>query len=217
MTKATMPLAQEEQALLAALAEVYGDKPIDSGNVLYRAQFRPELERAIAAVMKDFQAKRGFVPQRLIRRFRVVVIVLSKRRYLRQVGKEGDWIHPEFHIVVRKQAHDDGARDGGLPPEVVKEQEAELVTAISATFRDRNFDVTSIVSAAVDGSSLAAAIDAAIPNCRDRHDRLQREVLRRALSPLSKHFNIDRLGWWSVRNPVKQISNGNGNWPPAAS
>jgi hypothetical protein len=88
------------------------------------------------------------------------------------------------------------------------ELEKQLVNTIVAAFGDDTFDTTSIMWAADDDDetalALASAIEAAIPNCRcsyrHRRGRFKDAPVRRVLEQLAKkHFEVDELGWWRVR------------------
>jgi hypothetical protein len=82
------------------------------------------------------------------------------------------------------------------------EQEKHLVAVISATFGARNFDASSIIGEAGYNTTLAAAIDAAVPHSRyrsgGRRGRYRYAAVRRVLQPLSRHFDSDDHGWWLV-------------------
>jgi hypothetical protein len=73
-------------------------------------------------------------------------------------------------------------------------QETLLVEVITAAFGSRNFDATSVACEAEHNPVLAAALEAAIPRCRNRSGyfkgRFRSKTIRRVLATLAgRHFD----------------------------
>jgi hypothetical protein len=78
------PITKEERRLLTVLAALFGIKPLDWSSPLYRAQWHPDLEVALAAVVPGFKSKPG-LPRRLhSRRLALEFDQLARKGYLRR-------------------------------------------------------------------------------------------------------------------------------------
>ena len=84
----------------------------------------------------------------------------------------------------------------------------QLIAEIWRVFGSGPFDTTRVICRAMDLPKLAAAIDAAAPNCRRRSRRpgsFQSHILRRVLTDLAKkHFITDEYGWWHIEKGSAQ-------------